>query len=310
MKNYSAICFVAYGLSLIVASHLIAAEQGKLTLMNGKKPIMTYNATYVPSPDPQQPFYGRSGFIHPVVTPAGRVVTEGFPADHLHQHGLMFAWTSSTIEGRPVDFWNSRAEQGRVEHVSTESANADSMVVHLQHIDDTAAQPTVVLKETWEIRRVPHASYHVFDLVSTQTCATEKPIKIRKYHYGAMCIRGNQQWLAKSSMVTSEGKTRQNGNHTRPNWVALWGMVDAEPCGIAAMSHPTNFRAPQPVRLHPSKPYFCFAPMVAGAFEIKPGKPYQSRFRFVAFDGEVDKDGLNRVWQDFSLEPQATRAVQ
>ena len=63
MKNEIVLCFAAYCLPLMVTSQLAAAEQGKLTLMNGEKPIMTYNEMFIPSPDPQQPYYGRSGFI-------------------------------------------------------------------------------------------------------------------------------------------------------------------------------------------------------------------------------------------------------
>ena len=101
-------------------------------------------------------------------------------------------------------------------------------------------------------------------------------------------------------MVTSEGKQRVKGNHSRPNWVALAGEIDGATCGIAAMSHPDNFRAPQPVRLHPNKPYFCFAPMVLGDFQIEAGKPYVSRFRFVAFDGKPDTAELNQLWEQYA----------
>ncbi len=57
--------------------------------------------------------------------------------------------------------------------------------------------------------------------------------------------------------------------------------------GLVAIPGPENFRAPQWVRLHPSKPYFVFAPMVEESFQIRPGQPYESRFRFVLFDGEI-----------------------
>ena len=101
-------------------------------------------------------------------------------------------------------------------------------------------------------------------------------------------------------MLTSEGKARANGNHSRPDWVALYGEIDGQICGIVAMNHPSNFRAPQPVRLHPKKPYFCFAPMVLGDFAIEPDEPYISRFRFVAFDGKPNQAELNQIWKQFA----------
>lgn len=288
-----------------------ADEPEKLTIQVDGKPILTYNAGFLPSPNPEVPAYGRSGFIHPVLSPSGREVTDGFPADHMHQHGLMFAWTKTVFDGHPVDFWNQKAELGNVEHVETVHADSDRIVTRLHHLDLTGETPVVVLNETWEITRVPivqidatftdHA--HVFDLVSTQTCATDRPLLLPEYHYGAMCIRGPEKWAKnKGTMLTSEGKDRSNGNHTRPHWAAIFGKQKGEFCGIAAMSHPSNFRSPQPVRLHPSLAYFCFAPSVLGEFQIEVGEPYVSKFRFVAFDGAADPTKLNKIWEDFSAE--------
>ena len=124
--------------------------------------------------------------------------------------------------------------------------------------------------------------YHQFDLVSTQTCATKDALLVKKYHYGGIAIRGNSQWMEKDddgnpkgTMLTSEGKTRKNGNHSRPRWVAMHGPVNGQECGVVVMNHPDNFRYPQWVRLHPSMPYFVYAPMVKEPFSIVPGKPYR-----------------------------------
>ena len=45
---------------------------------------------------------------------------------------------------------------------------------------------------------------------------------------------------------------------------------------------------PQPIRAHPTQPFFCYAPQQGGAMEIVPGKPYVARYRLVAADGEPD----------------------
>ena len=181
---------------------------------------MTYNVRLVESPDAERAWYRRSGFIHPVYSPSGRVVTEGFPADHMHQHGLMFAWTSSAYEGHAVDFWNGAAQQGHIEHVETLRSGPDEIVVRLRHVDDTTAKPTVVLNETWQISRVPHESMHVFDLVSMQTCATEKPLEIRKSRlWRDVCSRAGRMAPGRAPMTTNEGKDRaQETIRGRTGW--------------------------------------------------------------------------------------------
>jgi hypothetical protein len=278
-----------------------AAEAAKLSLKSGDRVVMTYNAGHVPSPIPDQDYYGRSGFIHPVFTPEGRVVTEAFPADHPHQHGLMFAWTTATYDGRKINFWDQKRREGIIRHARTIHADDHRIVVGLEHVSITNTPAATALTETWEITRVANKAMNVFDLVSTQNCATDKPVTMRKYHYGAMAVRGAANWMKEgASMKTDEGKDRKAGNHSRPRWVVLSGNVDGAPCGIVAMSHPDNFRSPQPVRLHPTKPYFCFAPMVTGEFKIKPGTPYMSRYRLIAFDGKPDRSKFEALWRQFT----------
>lgn len=296
-------CYVALGM-LIAAGPLwtvpAVGDDGQLSLMDGDRVIATYRADLVPSPKEDAPWYGRSGFIHPVRTPAGLVVTEAFPADHLHQHGLMFAWTSTVVGGERTDFWNAHRLDGHVEHVETHQADPDRIVVSLRHVHDKADPPAVVLTETWALTRVPHPTLNVFDLVSTQANRTGNPLPVAEYNYGGLCVRGTAAWADEVTFLTNEGKGRVEGNHSRARWVAMAGRVDGQPCGLACLDHPGNFRAPQPARLHPDFPYFSYAPAVAGPFDIPANEPYVSRYRFVAFDGKIDPAALETLWKAFA----------
>ncbi|MEO0476317.1 MAG: PmoA family protein [Planctomycetota bacterium] len=304
----------AFSVLLLVGTHALADKQAKqLTLADGDRPILSYNVTTVPSPIEDAPWFSRSGFIHPVYSPEGRVVTDPFPADHPHQHGLMFAWTSSEYEGQKVDFWNAKKKQGKIEHVKTIQADANTIKVELRHkIIGGKHKGTTVLNETWTVTRVEHDTLNIFDLVSVQTCATDKPLTVNKHKYGAMCIRGPARWSTGDAMLTSEGKSQKEGNHTRPDWVALFGEAvrhgetDTQLAGIAAMAHPDNKHGPQPVRLHPEMSYFCFAPMIHDGFQIKPGEPFISKFRFVTYDGKPDPKTLDAIWKQYASPAKKT----
>jgi hypothetical protein len=121
-----------------------------------------------------------------------------------------------------------------------------------------------------------------------------------------MAIRGHRNWFdtKNSEYLTSEGKTRKDGNQTRPRWVDMYGWVDGKLSGIALLCHPENFRFPQPARLHPEKPYFCFATPALGPFSIEPGKPYRSRYRFYVHQGRPDPAAIDRVWTEFAYPMQ------
>ena len=84
----------------------------------GTLPVLEYQTAVMPSADSEQPYFARSGFIHPVFDPQKRMLTDAMPPDHLHQHGIMFAWVNTTFEGRPVDFWNAKKQEGEIRHVA------------------------------------------------------------------------------------------------------------------------------------------------------------------------------------------------
>jgi len=277
----------------------------------GKKKIFNYNKQPTKDAEQAEPYYLRTGYIHPLYSPSDKVVTGDYASDHPHPHGLFFAWTKTSFRGKPTEFWNQKKQLGdiRLNQFHGTEDKGRSRVGKIEQIytkGKDSDEP--ILRETWEIS-VPEQkkSYNVFDLTSTQTCATKDPLQIHKYHYGGMAIRGNAAWIPPTKdeapvgkMLTSEGLTRENGNHARPRWVALYGPIDGVTCGVAALANPDNFRAPQWVRLHPSKPYFVFAPMVEEPVKIEPGKPYISKFRYVTFDGEPDTKVLDGIWKEFA----------
>jgi hypothetical protein len=305
----------------------VVHDDGRLTVAVGEKPVLVYHTAVAEPPKPIDAVYRRSGFLHPLVSPSGRVLTDDFPPDHAHQHGVFFAWVNTTFSDRNVDFWNQLKGTGAVEHVAVEETVSGPVFgqfrARLRHLDITRpAAPRPVLDETWTVRVYNIADPRIIDFESRQSCAGGEPLVIHKYHYGGMALRGNRAWYdgqakgvvsagpanAFSDFLTSEGDRRANGNHTRPKWVDLHGRVDDAMCGIAVLGHPTNFRFPQAVRLHPSKPYFCFSPMVDEPFTIAPGKAYVSRYRLITHDGPPDADELNRRWQDYA-EPLTAQAT-
>jgi Methane oxygenase PmoA len=311
------------------ASNVSCLDDGKaVSLRIGKRTALKYNYAMIDPPKGIDPVYRRSGFIHPLATPSGRVVTADFPPDHAHQHGLFFAWVNTTFAGHRVDFWNQKEQTGRVRHLDLLGTEAGQVFAQfraaLRHEDITGrGAPVPVLDEVWTVRVYAVAGAHVFDFESRLTCAGARPLELNKYLYGGLGLRCTSAWFdpkaagedppdpsrnGQSDFLTSEGKTRASGNHTRPRWVDLSGKLDGAFAGVAILGHPGNFRFPQPVRLHPNKPYLSVAPEVVGAFRIEPGRPYVSRYRLVLHDGAPVPENIEAFWRDYA-EPPTVRVV-
>ncbi|HEV3026452.1 MAG TPA: DUF6807 family protein, partial [Planctomycetota bacterium] len=191
-------------------------ENGAMVASIGGKKLLRYNRDLVPQPDP---VFSRSGYLHPVWSPSGRVVTSDSPPNHLHHHGIWSAWTSSEFEGRKSNFWESKEQQGRVECVKVEDVSSGPVYGGLRARHrfvnlNAPGGPKVALEELWELRIYALTDRYVFDLVSTQTAATDHPVLIKEYRYGGIGFRGPSDWEGKTGVdfLTSEGKNRIEGH--------------------------------------------------------------------------------------------------
>ncbi|MGZ8938948.1 MAG: DUF6807 domain-containing protein [Limisphaerales bacterium] len=288
-------------------------ENGQVKVSVGEKKLFVYQGEESELPrDNIKPLFKRGGYFHPIYSPSGRQVTDDYPPNHVHHHGIWFPWTKTTFEGRAPDFWNMGDGKGKVEFVKLNKnwsgpVHAGFEAEH-RFVDLTSGSPKAALNETWQVTAydLPNSRFFAFDLVSTQTCASSSPLLLPKYHYGGLGFRGNWAWNGEKNCVflTSNGETdRIKGNETRGNWVHIGGEVDGQFAGVAVLSHPDNFRSPQPMRLHPSEPFFCFAPSQVDDWKIEPGKPYVSKYRFIVSDGSPEKGRLDQLWESYAHPP-------
>lgn len=244
------------------------------------------------------------------------IVTDDYPGDHRHHHGLWSAWAKSSFEGYDVDFWNMGGRTAKVDF-----AGLDRTWEGPVHGGFRSRQAHMVLSggaktaldETWDITVYrTHAGsppYYLFDLDSVQEAASMSPVMLHQYIYGGFALWGAAGWggAGGATFITSEGKTRANGDGTNARWCYIGGKVmnkgGAGMGGYAALMHPSNFRSPQPVRINPTDPFFSIAPVRDSGFDITLGKPYVSRFRIVVLDGAPDATLLERLWNDYADPP-------
>jgi hypothetical protein len=285
-------------------SPVLTRDRDHLEIKIGGRQVLSFVTTPAGLPSPDiKPIFLRGGYIHPVFTPKGKIVTDDYPSDHYHHHGIWFAWTKTEFEGKHPDFWNVGDGTGRVDFEKV--GKMWSGPVHAgftsfqKYVALTGEKPKTALNEEWEVRVYNLGNaYYVFDIVATQECASASPLILEEDRYGGRGVRGNREWKDKTrvSFLTSDGKTRIDGNATRSHWCHIGGSVDGQLVGIAVLDHPSNFRAPAPLRIHPDDPYFNYAPSQLGMFQIDPGKKFVLRYRYVVSVGPPDPKLLEQLW--------------
>ncbi len=279
--------------------------------------VLRYHHAAVPPPQGADPLYKRSAFIHPLWSPDGSVMTDIHPKDHIHHLGIWMPWTKTYYDNRPVDFWNLAKGLGTVRfkrfNLITKGQVFSGFNAEHEHVVfyENASEKTA-LNEIWQVRVFNvggrEKGYWLWDLVSTQRCASDIPLKLPQYRYGGLGFRATERWNPSTAgYLTSEGKTRKNSHATRARWCDMFGKAGQNWQGVAIMSHPDNFRHPEPIRTWDQGPiFFCYAPSQLGNWLIEPGNDYVWRYRFYVHDGKAEPEQIENYWRDFAAPPEIT----
>lgn len=301
----STITLIAVLSTALPADVTLSESDGQILGAIDGQHVFSYHMTTVGPAGAKDDAYARSGFVHPLKTLSGVTVTDDFPPDHLHQNGLFATWVNVTFEGHRTDFWNNGKNKGTFRHTKLlgmqSGDEAAEFVVEIEHVDETSpngAKVALIEKRSYRLSTI--GSYVVVDVHGIQKCATDSPVIINEYHYGGPALRGARHWSPSDRVdfVNEQGENRIDGNHTKTKWFQLFGPATSESdttASVTLITHPQNFRYPEPARLHPKMPYGVFSPCVEGEFRIEPGKPLAMRYRYVAADGKPGAAELKSV---------------
>lgn len=316
--------FILYRAQGILYKSAVIAEKtdGVIQLKKDNVSILDYNVKTHYPPKGVDTSYKRNGFIHPMYSPSGNVLTRIDAPDHYHHVGIWNPWTKVKIGNHVTDFWNLNLRQGTVRFAGVNSTVNGPVFgglnVRQEHIDFQGRKPEeVTINEIWDVRAwnvepVAGTKAWLVDLTSYLSVAGDSAIILEAYRYGGgLGIRATAQWDRYNSWVnTSEGKTRVNADGTKARWTDVGGAFKEKgESGIVFFSHPANREHPEPMRVWPidqygrGDVYFEFCPIRYKEWVLNPGNVYRQKYRMLVYDGKVDKAVSDRVWNDFAYPP-------
>jgi Family of unknown function (DUF6807) len=292
-------------------------EDGLLVIAFGAQRLLGYQFAWLAPPRDVDPIYGRSGFIHPLWSPRGQVLTRIQPEDHYHHYGIWNPWTHVEYEGQQYDLWNLVEKQGTVRFAGFAATDSGPVysefaAVH-EHVANTAGdRPVVIMKELQTVRvyRPFGEDYYLFDMTIDLATATGKPVTLLEYRYGGFGWRATEQWdKDNSEVLSSEGRDRDSVDNTLGRWFYVQGAIDDDYAGALVMSHPGNFNHPEPMRIWPvpdegrGDVFASFSPTKNTDWKIEPGRHYLRTYRWLVYNGRLDKADAESVWQAFATPP-------
>ncbi len=278
--------------------------------------VLTYQTATADVPPGVKAAFKKSGFIHPLTSPSGQVLTRIQPPDHYHHFGIWGPWTRATINGREVDFWNLGDEKGRVDysHVLSkkQAGGAAELNVRQNHMDLKAPEnQQLAIEEDLRIKVKP-ADKGRYMVDYTTTISTKIPggILLDDYRYGGgIGFRATEVWGdANSTILTSEGKDRKDADGSNAKWVIVKGKTAdvSGQSGILFLSHNTNKSHPEPLRVWPLGQYkgegnvfIEFCPIRHESWEIQPNERNTLKYRMIVFDGDLTAEEAEAYWKAF-----------
>jgi hypothetical protein len=133
------------------------ADNGALILNSNGRNVLQYNYGTVYPPEGIDSSYRRSGFIHPIWSPQGAILTSIQPKDHYHHYGLWNPWTATEFEGHEIDFWNLARKLGTVRFTTFASVTEGPVYGGFKAVQDHVVFPDssaekTAMKEIWDVR--------------------------------------------------------------------------------------------------------------------------------------------------------------
>ena len=278
--------------------------------------VLTYQTAKLPVPDGVKEAFSKSGFIHPITSPSGQVLSRVQPKDHYHHYGIWGPWTRATINGREVDFWNLGDEKGRVDfsHVISKkvAGGAAELNVRQNHLDLKAPEAEkLAIEEDLRIKVKPaDKGRYMVDYTTTIFTKIKDGILLDDYRYGGgIGFRATELWGDSNSIIlTSAGHDRKTADGTEAKWILVKGKTGASEgqSGILFLSHNNNKAHPEPLRVWPVGQYngegnvfVEFCPIRHESWEIQPGNRYTLKYRMIVFDGEMSAEEAEAYWRAF-----------
>ncbi len=288
-----------------------------LTLRQKEQSVLSYRFAIMYPPEGVNPLFKRSGFIHPLWSPGGEILTRVQAPDHYHHYGIWGPWTLTHINDRKVDFWNLYEGEGTVQFAGFLSETVGDIFsgfrVLQQHIDFGAkGEDQIAINETLDVRVWNiNDKVRVIDYTTILNTPLPDGIMLDAYRYGGgIGFRATEKWTKDNSTVlTSEGKTRIDADGSNARWCIVEGESEVEEgrSGILFLSHSSNRAHPEPMRVWPidanggrGDMYFEFTPIRHKSWELKKGNNYVLKYRMIVFDGKINKETAEMYWNSFS----------
>lgn len=285
-------------------------EKNQSYFTEGKDSILTYQA----SEKSVNGKYIRSNYIHPLYTLDGMVLTEDFPADHLHHRGIFWAWHQLYIGDKRIgDGWEIENFSWDVAAVKEKKQKAGSKAIQTIVFwksplwKDKKGKQKAFVKETTTIKVHPKRQHYRLMDIEIALLALEPNMKIG----GSEDEKGYGGFSPRIKLSDDIVFTDPTGKITPTNlpipaseWMDISGSLgkNGNKAGLTILCNPNNPGSKNPwiLRAKKSMQNAVYPFPGAKAVPLSNKKPTVLRYRLIIHDGDANSIPIEEIFQNYS----------
>ncbi len=277
------------------------ATTGVVTVRDGMTNVLSYNFgdQLMAGVDPK---YTRSSYIHPLYSLDGEPLTDDFPADHHHHHGIFWAWPVVKARGEKTQNWHPHVPSLRHHMVrwTKETSGTATAILAIENRWLLNEKEEVAQEKVTLLIHPKENDSRAIDVV-IKLEAVGGPLTLEgtsegNKGYGGFCFRGAPDFKG-AKILTDTGTQEKDVVDESQKWVDL----STDKHGMAIFSSPDHPDYPPKWMARNSYAGFMNVSWPGLSTRVlEPGKPVTLRYRLYVHSGPAEPAALQQAYENYA----------
>ncbi len=288
------------------------ASDKSLGLWEGDKPLLVYNHGVITREDIPESEHrrSRSCYVHPLYGLSGEVLTDDFPKDHYHHHGVFWTWPHIQIDGREHDLWAGNTIRQKFVRWLAKDAGPVSAVLGVEN-GWYVGEKKVMAEAVWlRTYKAVEGRERAIDIDLTIT-PTDRPVTLwgaPGKSYGGLTVRFAPGPRQDTLITVPTGPTKDDLPDTRLEWADFTSKM----LGADVRSGATVMVSPEHPDFPPTWLTRYYGPLCVGWPGVKPktleaGKPIRLSYRLWVHKDSPAPETLKAAYEAYKTAVQGVR---
>jgi len=277
--------------------------EASIRVLEADRPVLSYNfglmtGEHVPERDHRRT---RACYVHPVWGLDGEVLTEDFPKDHYHHHGVFWTWPYVGVGEKTYDLWAGDNIHDRFVRWLAREAGPVAAVLGVEN-GWFVGEKKVMIERVWITAYAADEDSRAIDLCLVLV-PTDRPVSLQGRggkSYGGLTMRFQNLPRRDVTITVPSGRTEGDLKMTELAWVDYTGKYPGreKPSGATVMIHPEHPDYP-PTWLTRHYGPLCVGWPGVEARTFQPGEPIRLDYRIRVHRGLPEVDQLSAAYSAY-----------